>query len=156
MSSVTFVHVDPWRSGFTLVIRGQTPLKFASSGTRAKLAECPKCRLWPVSVTAGFPRSTLRSDSRLWPSTGVLGFRVTFLRHVSAKPAVSRLGLLRMCWISSLTCSSGNLLSELTMKSALDVGSGARVAIDEASRLVPTLVVLAWPPLVRRLSLSAS
>lgn len=97
---------------------------------------------------------------------GVMGVRVTFLRHVSAKVAISRSGLLRMCWTSSLACSSGRLLSELMTKSALDEASEARVATEEASRLMPAVMVVVavlalalvvvCPDLLRRLSLSAS
>ena len=87
---------------------------------------------------------------------GVLGVRVTFLRHVSARAALSRSGLPRMSWTSSLTWSSGSFRRQLRMKSALVGSPRVRLVTEEASRLVPALLEVACPALVRRLSLSAS
>jgi hypothetical protein len=152
-SLVTFVHVVPLRSTCTLMILGWPPPKFSSSGTSPRLAECPKCLLWPEGVTEGFPRRTLRSFSRLRISTGLVEGSFTVVRHNSARVVVS-VGSLRRWEMSSSTSSSGSFRSELMMNSALETESAE--GAETASRLMPVLAAETEPILERRLSLSAS
>ena len=155
-SSVTLVQVVPrlWTS--TVLDRAGPPPKSSSSATKPRLAEWPQCLLCPVNVTAGFPSSTLRSDSRLCTSDGEDGWgsKMTLLRHELARAATSALGSLRIWCTRSRTCSSGRVLMDVMMESTVSASPVFGAAAAETSRLVPAEA--AHDDLDRRLSLSAS
>src|SRR5690242_2703656 len=107
-------------------------------------------------VTAGFPRSTLKSDSRLCTLNGEDGWGSgTVAWHPElTRAAMSALGSFRICWMRSSTLSSGRVLMELMMESMVSGSPKCDVTAAEASRLMPAEA--ADDDLERRLSLSAS